>query len=81
MADEVKKNEENKVTAASEDETLLKPADYTSPEALYDALVKEILKYHPSSDLIMIENAYKVAKEAHEGQLRKSGEPYIIHQL
>ena len=81
MADEVKKNEENKVTAASEDETLLKPADYTSPEALYDALVKEILKYHPSSDLIMIENAYKVAKEAHEGQLRKSGEPYIIHPL
>ena len=81
MADEVKKNEENKVTAASEDETLLKPADYTSPEALYDALVKEILKYHPSSDLIMIENAYKVAREAHEGQLRKSGEPYIIHPL
>src|SRR5699024_7376997 len=25
--------------------------------------------------------AYKLSKEAHEGQLRKSGEPYVIHPL
>lgn len=57
------------------------PADFTSPEVLYQDLITEIKKYHPSSDLSDIEKAYKVAYEAHEGQKRKSGEPYIIHPL
>ena len=57
------------------------PADFTSPEVLYNKLIETIRQYHPSSDLSDIERAYKVAKEAHEGQFRKSGEPYIIHPL
>ena len=57
------------------------PADFTSPEVLYDDLVEKVRLYHPSSDLSDIERAYKVAKQAHEGQFRKSGEPYIIHPL
>jgi guanosine-3',5'-bis(diphosphate) 3'-pyrophosphohydrolase len=65
----------------SEEQQLLKPADFTDPKILYDVLVKEILKYHPSTDLSMIDKAYKIAKKAHEGQMRKSGEPYIIHPL
>ena len=55
--------------------------DFTSPEVLYKELINSILKYHPSTDISMIEKAYKVASEAHEGQKRKSGEPYIIHPL
>ena len=57
------------------------PADFTSPEVLYEDLVRSIRKYHPSDDLTMIERAYRIAKEAHKEQKRKSGEPYIIHPL
>ena len=57
------------------------PADFTSPEVLYEDLIEKVKLYHPSSDLSDIERAYKVAKKAHEGQFRKSGEPYIIHPL
>ena len=55
--------------------------DFTSPEVLYKELINSVLKYHPSTDISMIEKAYKVASEAREGQKRKSGEPYIIHPL
>jgi len=57
------------------------PADFTPPEVLYENLINEIKKYHPSTNLSGVEKAYKIAKEAHEGQKRKSGEPYIIHPL
>ena len=38
-------------------------------------------KYHPSDDISLIEKAYQTACDAHRGQVRKSGEPYIIHPL
>ena len=57
------------------------PADFTSPEELYQDLIKSIRKYHPSDDISQIEKAYKIAREAHKDQKRKSGEPYIIHPL
>ncbi len=57
------------------------PKDYQNPEVLYDTLIKRVRKYHPSTDISMIEKAYKIAREAHEGQFRKSGEAYIIHPL
>ena len=55
--------------------------DFTSPEVLYDELISSVKKYHPSTDISMIEKAYEVAREAHKDQKRKSGEPYIIHPL
>ncbi len=57
------------------------PKDFTDPEVLHDRLIKAIRLYHPSTDLSMIEKAYHLACKAHEGQMRKSGEPYIIHPL
>ncbi|GAA4654519.1 bifunctional (p)ppGpp synthetase/guanosine-3',5'-bis(diphosphate) 3'-pyrophosphohydrolase [Anaerocolumna aminovalerica] len=57
------------------------PADFTSPEELYQQLVKVVESYHPSADISMIEKAYHIADSAHKEQCRKSGEPYIIHPL
>ena len=57
------------------------PKDFTAPDILYDELIESVKAYHPSSDVSDIERAYNIAKNAHEGQMRKSGEPYIIHPL
>ena len=56
-------------------------SDFTSPEVLYQELITSVRKYHPSTDISMIQKAYEVAREAHKDQKRKSGEPYIIHPL
>ena len=55
--------------------------EFASPEQLYQNLISCVKKYHPSDDISMIEKAYRVASQAHKDQLRKSGEPYIIHPL
>ena len=55
--------------------------EYHCPEDLYQSLIDRVRKYHPSDDISLIEKAYEIARNAHEGQLRKSGEPYIIHPL
>ena len=52
-----------------------------APEELYQVLINRVRYYHPSDDISLIEKAYHVASEAHKNQLRKSGEPYIIHPL
>lgn len=62
-------------------ETSAIPEDFTEPEVLYQKLIKMIQKYHPSDDISQIEKAYRIADQAHKGQLRKSGEPYIIHPI
>ena len=62
-------------------ETSTIPADFTDPEELYQSLIQMVQHYHPSDDIHLIEKAYKIAYKAHEGQLRKSGEPYIIHPV
>ena len=50
-------------------------------EDQYAHLVKTVQNYNPAADFIHIESAYHFAKRCHEGQRRKSGEPYIIHPL
>ena len=63
------------------DQEIEAPADFTSPEKLYQELIAGIRKYHPSDDITMVEKAYDIAYNAHKEQKRRSGEPYIIHPL
>ena len=46
-----------------------------------EKLIGKIKSYAPNADFTLVENAYELAKKAHEGQLRKSGEPYLIHPI
>ena len=41
----------------------------------------ELLEINPNIDIELIERAYRKAEQMHEGQLRKSGEPYLIHPV
>lgn len=62
--------------------TIPKEEEHATPEELYARLEDKIKKYHPSAmDMDMIQKAYMYAKESHGDQVRKSGEPYIIHPL
>ena len=47
----------------------------------YDDLLEAIRTTGRPFDLAMIDKAYHVADKAHEGQFRKSGDPYITHPL
>ena len=47
----------------------------------YESMMQAITRYAPSADLEVIQRAYEYADEKHKNQLRKSGEPYIIHPL
>jgi len=44
-----------------------------------EKFLSELLKINPNYDIELLERAYRKADEVHEGQLRKSGEPYISH--
>lgn len=79
--EEVTKEIDRDEEVKRDDASVRAMADFTSPEVLYQELIASIKRYHPSADLSMVEKAYNIARNAHEGQVRKSGEPYIIHPL
>ncbi|HEY5945428.1 MAG TPA: bifunctional (p)ppGpp synthetase/guanosine-3',5'-bis(diphosphate) 3'-pyrophosphohydrolase, partial [Kofleriaceae bacterium] len=46
-----------------------------------DQILSEVAGYHPSADVGLIRRAYQFAAQAHDGQTRKSGDPYVTHPL
>jgi GTP pyrophosphokinase len=44
-------------------------------------LVDELKEHHPTAHTAEIERAFEIARTAHQGQLRKSGEEYITHPV
>src|SRR5918911_1822752 len=46
-----------------------------------EKLLKEVRGKRPKANTKLIERAYDFAEAAHEGQLRKSGDPFISHPL
>lgn len=51
-------------------------------DLLFESLAKNFKTYiHNEEDIQLIHKAYLIAKEKHEGQMRKSGDPYITHPI
>jgi GTP diphosphokinase / guanosine-3',5'-bis(diphosphate) 3'-diphosphatase len=48
---------------------------------LFDELVAEVAEYNPDVDRELLERAFVLASERHEGQQRRSGEDFILHPL
>src|SRR5512147_840624 len=46
-----------------------------------DQILSDVAGYYPTADLPLVRRAYQFAAEAHEGQTRRSGDPYVVHPL
>ena len=46
-----------------------------------DQILSEVAGYFPNADLPLVRRAYTFAAQAHDGQTRKSGDPYVTHPL
>lgn len=71
------------MTSEIKNTTLIAPVDYSKVEKIVDDIIEVVYGYMTgvSREHIEIEirRAYIFARDAHEGQFRKSGDPYIIH--
>jgi len=51
-------------------------------DLLFDSLKNSFSSYiHHDEDVLLIKKAYEIARDKHEGQMRKSGDPYITHPI
>ncbi len=65
----------------SPSEPVVPPLPPDPVDQLYRDLETKIREYRPKDDLSNLERAFRFARQWHEGQMRSSGEPYMIHPL
>src|SRR6185503_13081629 len=59
-----------------------KPAlDQTAIDRRFETLLRQVQANRPTEDVALIRKAWDFCVQHHKGQLRASGEPYIIHPL
>ncbi len=46
-----------------------------------EEILESLIKNHPSADVPLVQRAYIYAASAHQGMVRRSGEPYLNHPL
>lgn len=46
-----------------------------------DGVLRTLRQFHPKADRQVVIRAYEVAAESHQGQTRRSGDPYITHPV
>ena len=54
---------------------------FKKPEEAFEQLVVLAEGYMSEQEMALVRKAYEFASAAHEGQLRKSGEPFIVHPI
>ena len=53
----------------------------STTDPVLEPLFRVVRNTHPKADLAIIEKAYRTAEQHHQGQKRKSGDPFITHPL
>ena len=76
---------DEKMNGISKENTIGKNGDFEDESDSFgdgfEEFYEKIKKIYSDSELENIRHAYEVAKQAHKAQLRRSGEPYIIHPI
>ena len=57
------------------------PTTELTETATIEAVLDEFTRHHPNGDVDLLKRAHEVAAEAHRGQVRKTGDPFISHPL
>jgi len=47
----------------------------------FDDLIEKVRTYAPDADIDLLRRAYEFSAREHKGQVRRSGEPYLVHPL
>jgi len=66
---------------AGELPVVVRDVDQRAIEARFESLLKQVQANRPSEDISLIRKAWEFCVKHHEGQMRASGEPYIVHPL